>query len=153
MSPTFKLVAIVSLALVAISCSPKHQNSQQQSPNANAAANGGAAENVPDFRSACADDIQKYCANDPRKRRCLRDNLDKLGDSCKTAMNAPRNNANGHGQGIGRVCADDLQKLCANDPKRFRCLKDNLNQLGAACKAAVTAREQQHAQQPANSEP
>ena len=36
--------------------------------------------------TACADDIQKYCANADRKRRCLRDNIDKLSDTCKAAV-------------------------------------------------------------------
>jgi hypothetical protein len=38
------------------------------------------------LRVVCADDIQKYCANADRKRRCLRDNIDKLSDACKTAL-------------------------------------------------------------------
>lgn len=38
------------------------------------------------LRTACADDIQKYCANVDRKRRCLRDNMDKLSDTCKAAV-------------------------------------------------------------------
>jgi cytochrome c556 len=141
MSPTFKIVAVLSLALAATACSPKHQ---EQSAGTGTTANGATVsttESGTDFRSACASDIQKYCANDPRKRRCLKDNLDKLGDACKTAMNAPRAAGAGHGQGIGRVCADDLQKFCANDPKRFRCLKNNLNQLSDACKTAVSSRE------------
>lgn len=38
------------------------------------------------LRTACAADIQKYCADEPRKRRCLRDNVDKLSDTCKAAL-------------------------------------------------------------------
>lgn len=38
------------------------------------------------LRAACADDIQKYCANADKKRRCLRENMDKLSDACKTAL-------------------------------------------------------------------
>ena len=38
------------------------------------------------LRAACADDIQKYCVNADRKRRCLRENMDKLSDSCKAAV-------------------------------------------------------------------
>ena len=92
MSPTFKLVAVLSLALVAMSCHPHDRDSQQQNGNHGAnsgtGANAGTTESTTDFRSACADDMQKYCANDPHKRRCLRDNADKLGDACKTAINA-----------------------------------------------------------------
>ena len=42
------------------------------------------------LRRICADEIQKYCADDQRKRRCLKNNFDKLGESCKAAVNAPR---------------------------------------------------------------
>ena len=38
------------------------------------------------LRTACADEIQKYCANEDRKRRCLRNNMDKLSDTCKAAV-------------------------------------------------------------------
>lgn len=145
MSRTFKLAAVLSLGLM--SCQPHHHDhdSQQQASNTNSASssNTGTMGNAVDFRSVCADDMQKYCASDPHKRRCLRDNLDKLSDSCKSAVDAPRGAANGRGPGIGRVCADDLQKFCANDPKRFRCLKNNLAQLSDACKTAVTTREQE----------
>jgi hypothetical protein len=157
MSLAVRLVAVVAVAFVAMSCQPhRHDHdAQQQNSNSAAAATGstGMAETNSDFRSACADDMQKYCASDPRKRRCLRDNMDKLSDSCKTAVNAPRGAGNARGQGIGRLCADDLQKFCANDPKRFRCLKNNLSQLSDACKTAVTTREQQRGGQPANGNP
>jgi hypothetical protein len=38
------------------------------------------------LRAICADDIQKYCATAEKKRRCLRDNVDKLSEACKTAL-------------------------------------------------------------------
>lgn len=38
------------------------------------------------LRVACADEIQKYCADAQRKRRCLRENIDKLSDTCKAAL-------------------------------------------------------------------
>lgn len=38
------------------------------------------------LRAACAEEIQKYCADEPRKRRCLRNNMDKLGEACKAAL-------------------------------------------------------------------
>ena len=156
MSRALQLVTVLSLALVAMSCNPRHHDSrQQQNANTSTTANGGATENVPDFRSTCGDEIQKYCASDPRKRRCLRDNMDKLGDACKAAVNTRPNFANGRRQGIGRICADDMQKFCANDPRKFRCLKNNLAQLSDACKAAINApREpQQSGGQPANGNP
>ena len=144
MSPALRLAAIVAFALVAMSCPPHHHDhdSQAQNSNSNTATNentGGAAESGPGLRAACADEIQKYCAADTHVRRCLRDNMDKLGDTCKTAVNTRRNAGNGRRQGIGRVCAEELAKFCANDDRKFRCLKNNLGQLGDACKALVTA--------------
>jgi hypothetical protein len=153
---TYKFLVVAGFALLTVACNPKHQNGQQQSAKTNAGTTEQAApENGPGLRVACADEIQKYCASDPRKRRCLRENMDKLGDTCKTAVNAPRTGGNGRGGGggVARVCADDLQKFCANDQKRMRCLKTNLAQLSDACKTAVTAREQQHDKQPANDNP
>lgn len=38
------------------------------------------------LRAVCADDIQKYCASADKKRRCLKENIDKLSDACKTAV-------------------------------------------------------------------
>lgn len=40
----------------------------------------------PRLRIVCAADIQKYCADEPRKRRCLRENFDKLSEGCKAAF-------------------------------------------------------------------
>ncbi len=142
MSPAFRLAAVVSLALVAMSCQPHHhdaQQQQQQNPNAGTAENAGAPENGPALRAVCADEIQKYCASDPHVRRCLRGVEDKLGDSCRTAVNTRRNFAGGRRPGIGRACQEELAKFCATDDRKFRCLKDNLDRLGDACKAAVTA--------------
>jgi len=51
------------------------------------------------FRTACAGDIQKFCADDQRKRRCLKNNVDKLSDSCKAALSAPRNNGGANNNG------------------------------------------------------
>ena len=156
MTPMHKALVAVCLSLLAVACSPKH-NAQQQSAgstNATASQSTGAFESGPSFRVACDADIQKYCANDPRKRRCLRDNMDKLSDTCKTAVSAPRNPAD-HRPGIGRICADDIQKFCANDPHRMRCLRDNLAQLSAPCRAAVIAPREppQATAQPANRNP
>lgn len=38
------------------------------------------------LKKICADDIQKYCASADRKKRCLKENIDKLSDACKTAV-------------------------------------------------------------------
>jgi hypothetical protein len=42
------------------------------------------------LRRACADDIAKFCQNEDKKRRCLRENLEKLSAECKTAVESGR---------------------------------------------------------------
>jgi hypothetical protein len=71
---------------------------QQQSAQHETVASGGGRHGL---RAACADDIQKFCANEQKKRRCLKDNMDKLSDTCKTALAQHRggnkNNQNASG--------------------------------------------------------
>jgi hypothetical protein len=50
------------------------------------------------MRTVCAADIQKYCADEPRKRRCLRDNIDKLSGDCKAALGQHRGRKDGGGK-------------------------------------------------------
>jgi hypothetical protein len=149
MSPAHKLLVALSLTFLMLSCGPQKQNSQQQNANGNSSSTTEPTENAPGVRRACADEIQKYCANDQHKRRCLRDNEDKLSESCKEAVNAPRSGGNGtgHGQGLRSVCANEIQKFCANDQRKRRCLRDNLAQLSDACKAAVNAPRDKNRQQ------
>ena|SRR5947209_1010904 len=60
-------------------------NKQQNNPPENHEKLAGAGRHHG-LRAVCADDIQKYCANAEKKRRCLRDNTDKLSDACKAAL-------------------------------------------------------------------
>jgi hypothetical protein len=69
-------------------------NQNQQKNNAQ---QEGARGGHHGIRVACADDIQKYCANEQRKKRCLRDNIDKLSDTCKAALAERRGGRNGGG--------------------------------------------------------
>lgn len=46
------------------------------------------------LRRICADDIAKYCQNEDRKRRCLKENMDKLSADCKAAVQALRGGRN-----------------------------------------------------------
>ena len=69
-------------------CEKQNNSKQNNSKQNNAQATqeqfaGGGHQRV---RVICADDIQKYCANAEKKRRCLRDNMDKLSEPCKTAL-------------------------------------------------------------------
>ena len=78
-------VAVLLLFPVMLVAGCEKPNKQQNAPQATheKLAGGGGHQKV---RAACADDIQKYCANADKKRRCLRENTDKLSDACKAAL-------------------------------------------------------------------
>ena len=80
-------VLLLFPAMLIVGCEKQNKQQNQQQNNAQAAheqfaAGGGRMR----LRTVCADDIQKYCANADKKRRCLRENIDKLSDTCKTAV-------------------------------------------------------------------
>ena len=108
----FAILALLGGPLAA--CGP--QNNQ----SAKVAAPAGRQE----FRTACAGDLQKFCSGEQKKRRCLQDNLDKVSDSCKSAL---AEMSGKRGKGLRAVCADDIQKLCSAEPKKRRCLQNNLD--------------------------
>ncbi len=105
MSINLKALLAVSTTLLIVACGPQnqHQNGNANTnSNSNAGANAGPNANAtviapphgsggPGLRHACADDIQKYCANDPKKGRCLRDNYANLEAACKAALDERRN--------------------------------------------------------------
>jgi len=78
--------ATLSIVLLAVAaCGPRHDHAER----GDRGERGG-------FRAACAADIQKFCANDEKRREqkeCLRNNEDKLSADCKTAL------AKHHGEG------------------------------------------------------
>jgi hypothetical protein len=79
-----RAVFILLLPAFLLSACEKQNNSKQNNPQpAHEQLAGGGHQRL---RAICADDIQKYCATADRKRRCLRDNMDKLSEACKTAL-------------------------------------------------------------------
>lgn len=73
-----RLIAVTTFTALA-ACGPqKHENHARE----NLERGGGRHQ----FREACAADIQKFCANEDRKRRCLKQNEDKLSEGCKAAL-------------------------------------------------------------------
>ena len=97
MSSMPKLLLAVTTAGLLAGCWPDNSNVPQK----NAAGQGqitqgqgvvgqrqGRMGRGGGLRRACADEIQKFCSGDKRKLNCLQDNSDRLGDSCKTALNA-----------------------------------------------------------------
>lgn len=71
------LAALTLTVVVALTaCHPRNQTERGEGRH------GGR------LRAVCADDISKYCQNADRPRRCLRDNLDKLGAGCKAFLEA-----------------------------------------------------------------
>ena len=84
-----KVLCVASLAGLVVACGPQHsrrdqQNAQYQNPTTQAQLPTGRGG----LRRVCADEIQKYCANEPKMRRCLRQNRDQLGATCKAAYDA-----------------------------------------------------------------
>lgn len=86
-NPVARYTAVLLLIPALLMAGCEQRNKQQ---NAQAGKSQVTQEQVTGgrvrLRQVCADDIQKYCANADRKRRCLRDNIDKLSDACKTAL-------------------------------------------------------------------
>jgi hypothetical protein len=78
-------VLLLFPVMLVAGCEKPHKQ-QNNVPAAHQTAAGG--ERHQRLRAVCADDIQKYCANAEKKRRCLRDNMDKLSDACKDAVAA-----------------------------------------------------------------
>jgi len=93
------IVLIVAAACVTAACHPRHQaeQSQQTSP----AGQVGERHEGHGLRRACANDIAKYCQNEDKKKRCLRENLDKLSADCKAALETMRGHRRGDGNGDG----------------------------------------------------
>jgi hypothetical protein len=90
MRSMYKVLCVASLAGLVAACGPQHprrdqQNAQYQNPTTQTqlpAGRGGRLKRI------CADEIQKYCANEPKVRRCLRQNVNQLGATCKAAYDA-----------------------------------------------------------------
>lgn len=69
------------------------------------------------LRLACADDIEKYCANADRRRRCLKQNIDKLSEPCKTALAQRRNRgANNEGANGSNANNNNANNNKTNNP-------------------------------------
>jgi hypothetical protein len=76
---------IVLAALLPLLAACKPQDSTPADPT-------GSGKNA--FKTVCKEDIAKFCANETKARRCLKQNLDKLSDTCKTAIKKKK-----HGEG------------------------------------------------------
>jgi hypothetical protein len=77
-----RVAAIALLAALAAACGPQNNRNEKLAHE---------GRHGHGLRVACADDIEKYCANADRRRRCLKQNIDKVSDACKTALAQRRN--------------------------------------------------------------
>ncbi|HWE05941.1 MAG TPA: hypothetical protein VG274_04485 [Rhizomicrobium sp.] len=84
-----RVAAIALLAALAAACGPQNNRNEKLAHE---------GRHGHGLRVACADDIEKYCANADRRRRCLKQNIDKVSDACKTAL-AQRRNKGGNDEG------------------------------------------------------
>jgi hypothetical protein len=76
------VILLIPVFLVA-GCQKQNNAQQRHEQQTHEKFAGGGRQKI---RAVCADDIQKYCANADKKRRCLRENMDKLSDACKAAV-------------------------------------------------------------------
>jgi hypothetical protein len=89
------IVLVVAFAGPVAACHPRNHTEQSSQPGSNQTGlnQTGQAEGRRGghgLRRICADDIAKYCQNEDRKKRCLKQNLDKLTADCKAAVEAAR---------------------------------------------------------------
>ena len=84
----YAAIALLFPALLIAGCEKqnKQQNSHQNNPQATQEQLPSGGGKRVRLRVVCADDIQKYCADADKKRRCLKENIDKLSDACKAAV-------------------------------------------------------------------
>ncbi|HEY3638152.1 MAG TPA: hypothetical protein VGK90_08355 [Rhizomicrobium sp.] len=94
-----KAIGLFVVALAASVLAGCNQNSQQKSSEHQFVGGGGGGGGRHGIRKICAAEIEKYCANEDRKKRCLRENMDKLGDACKEALAKHRGGRNNNGNG------------------------------------------------------
>ena len=113
------------------------------------------ANALPGIHENCKEDLKKFCAKVKpgagRTHKCLRDNMQKLSRPCKQAeFEQELNEAKDINTktNLSKACQADLLNICKidvvklekenkqDDGKALSCLKDNLQKLSAACKAA-----------------
>lgn len=82
----YSVLLLLFPAMLVAGCEQQKKQQNQQRNNAQAAHEQFAGGGRMRLRTVCADDIQKYCATADKKRRCLRENIDKLSDTCKAAV-------------------------------------------------------------------
>jgi len=90
-------------------------------------------------KGACADDVQKFCADAPRGRggvvRCLKKHENELSQACRDRMAAARERAKQRRE----ACEPDVKKYCANirpgGGRIITCLRSNRDRLSEACAA------------------
>jgi hypothetical protein len=78
-----RAIIVLAALLPLLACKPQDSGSTTDV---------GSGKNA--YKTVCKDDIAKFCANETKARRCLKQNLDKLSDTCKTAMGKKH-----HGEG------------------------------------------------------
>ncbi|TGL63814.1 hypothetical protein EHQ64_04325 [Leptospira sarikeiensis] len=93
----------------------------------------------PHREDPCKSERQTYCKDarpGPETHNCLKENLSKLSETCKTHINDMIVRM----EKVKAACAEDEEKYCKNVEQgrgHMRCLKENENKISAACKAAL----------------
>ena len=99
-------------------------------------------------KSACRQDAEKLCANEPAghgaRMHCLEQHQSQLSSACQGEIAQMKQ----HHGGSMEVCAQDRQKFCANvqpgGGRGIKCMKEHLSELTPACRQAFEAKLQEH---------
>ena len=84
------LVLIVAVTAAVGACHPRNHAEQSTQSESNQSGHAEERHGGHELKRVCADDIAKYCQSEDHKKRCLKQNLDKLGAECKAAVEAAR---------------------------------------------------------------
>lgn len=97
-------------------------------------------------RRACADDVQRLCADAQTKKArkaCLVENAEQLSDQCAAKFQRKEERR----KAFEAVCGADKQALCSEAEGKHevgRCMNDHSDELSAPCQAFVAEKRARH---------
>ena len=101
-----------------------------------------AAAESPSVKSACADDVAKYCKDvkpgGGRLARCLKENENQLSPVCRSSAEESKKKV----KEAKQACDADVQKFCKDvkpgQGRLVKCLGEHEKELSAECRAKMT---------------
>lgn len=111
------------------------------------AAVGGMGPGPGGGTGACAADVEKFCAAEPRgpgRMRCLRQHQGELSPACREQMAARHAQMAARAAAVRAACADEVARWCADvQPGQgglVRCLRGHESELSAGCREKLPPR-------------